>query len=76
MKTDLNIQMDVIDGLSWEFLLNDDKIDVAVNSGIVTLTGMVDSHSKKKLAEEAAWRAPEVDHVENNIIVNNDITSF
>ncbi len=46
--------MDVINGLSWEYLLNDDEIDVAVKNGIVTLTGTVDSDSKKKLAEDAA----------------------
>ena len=76
MKTDLNIQMDVINGLSWEYLLNDDEIDVAVKNGIVTLTGTVDSDSKKKLAEEAAWRATDVGQVENNIEVNKDVTSL
>ena len=49
-------------------------IDVAVKNGIVTLTGTVDSDSKKKLAEEAAWRATNVGQVENNIEVNKDVT--
>jgi hypothetical protein len=52
--------MDVIDGLSWEYLLNDDEIDVAVKSGIFTLTGTVDSDSKnsllkKQLGELLMW---------------------
>ena len=52
--------MDVIDGLSWEYLLNDDEIDVAVKSGIVALTGTVDSDSKnsllkKQLGELLMW---------------------
>ncbi len=54
MKSDLEIQRDVMDELSWEPYLNASEIGVAVKNGIVTLSGMVDNYSKKLTAERAA----------------------
>ena len=47
MKSDLQIQRDVMDELKWEPYLNASQIGVAVNNCIVTLSGQVDSYSKK-----------------------------
>lgn len=54
MKSDNQIQKDVMDQLKWEPLLNASEIGVAVRNGIVTLSGQVDSLYKKRCAEEAA----------------------
>ena len=54
MKTDSEIQNDVMEELKWEPLLNATEIGVAVKNGIVTLSGTVDTFRKKVAAEEAA----------------------
>lgn len=54
MKTDLQIQNDVMDELKWEPYVNSSEIGVAVKNGVVTLSGMVDSFSKKIAIEKAA----------------------
>lgn len=54
MKTDLEIQQDVINELKWKPLLNASEIGVAVKNGVVTLSGTVDTYSKKNEAEAAA----------------------
>ncbi|QHS55342.1 BON domain-containing protein [Mucilaginibacter sp. 14171R-50] len=54
MKTDIQIQKDVMDELKWQPFLNSSEIGVAVKHGIVTLSGIVDSFSKKLSAERAA----------------------
>ncbi len=52
MKTDMEIQKDVIEQLKWEPFLNSSQIGVAVKNGVVTLSGQVDTYSKKILAEK------------------------
>ncbi|TAL57734.1 MAG: BON domain-containing protein [Bacteroidetes bacterium] len=54
MKTDAEIQKDVMEELRWEPLLNASEIGVAVKNGIVTLSGTVDTYGKKVAAEDAA----------------------
>jgi osmotically-inducible protein OsmY len=54
MKTNEELQKDVQDAIKWEPLLNAAEIGVTVKDGIVTLTGNVDSYSKKSEAEDAA----------------------
>lgn len=54
MKTDIQIQKDVMDELRWTPLLNSSEIGVAVKDGVVTLSGIVDTYSKKMEAEKAA----------------------
>jgi osmotically-inducible protein OsmY len=56
MKTDDQIKRDVMDELLWEPLLLASEIGVAVKSGVVTLSGIVDSYAKKLSAERAAKR--------------------
>ncbi|HEU5365785.1 MAG TPA: BON domain-containing protein, partial [Hanamia sp.] len=54
MKTDYEIQQDVMEELKWEPFLKASEVGVAVKNGIVTLAGHVDSYSKKLAAENAA----------------------
>lgn len=69
MKTDLDIQKDVMDELNWELLLNANEIGVAVKDGVVTLTGTVDSYSKKMVAEKAVKKVIGVKAVAEEIEV-------
>lgn len=69
MKSDLLIQADVMDQLKWEPGLNAAEIGVAVKHGIVTLSGIVDSYSKKIIAEEAAKKIAGVKAVAEDIQV-------
>lgn len=54
MKTDVQIQNDVMDEIKWEPFLKSSEIGVAVKHGIVTLSGIVDAYPKKLAAENAA----------------------
>jgi osmotically-inducible protein OsmY len=56
MKTDTELQQDVMGELKWEPTLKAAEIGVAVKDGIVTLSGHVDSYAKKLVAERAAAR--------------------
>ena len=69
MKTDAKIKLDVQDELSWEPSIDETKIGVAVDEGIVTLSGEVDSFSKKLAAEKAAKRVSGVKGVAEDIVV-------
>jgi osmotically-inducible protein OsmY len=53
MKTDLQLQSDVMDQLKFDPLLNSAQIGVAVKNGVVTLSGYVDTYYKKIKAEDA-----------------------
>ena len=54
IKSNENLQKDVQDAIKWEPLLSAAEIGVIVKDGVVTLTGSVDSYSKKLEAETAA----------------------
>jgi len=54
MKTDTELQRDVIDELKWEPTVSEKEIGIAVKDGVVTLTGFVDSYAQKYAAERAA----------------------
>lgn len=51
MKTDTQLQQDIVAELKWEPAINADNIGVIVNDGVVTLNGRVDSFSEKWDAE-------------------------
>lgn len=67
MKTDIEIQKDVMDELKWEPSITAPEIGVAVKNGIVTLSGTVDSYLKKLAAEAAAKRVAGVKAVAEDI---------
>ena len=56
MKTDTELQQDVMNELKWEPTLKSAEIGIAVKDGVVTLSGYVDSYVKKLVAERAAAR--------------------
>lgn len=56
MKTDQQLQQDVITELAWEPSVTSTKIGVEVKDGVVTLAGHVDSYIEKWEAQRAAQR--------------------
>jgi osmotically-inducible protein OsmY len=67
--TDEQIQLDVLEELKWDARVRPNEIGVAVKNGIVTLTGGVDTYTKKWAAEDAAHRVRGVKAVANDIEV-------
>lgn len=68
-RTDTDIQSDAIAELKWEPRVQPNEIGVTVKDGVVTLTGWVDSYTKKWAAEEAVRRVRGVKAVANDIEV-------
>ncbi len=68
-RTDEQIQKDVLAELKWDARVQPNEIGVVVKDGVVTLTGWVDSYSKKWAAEDAAHRVRGVKAVANDIEV-------
>ncbi len=68
-RTDEEIQRDVLEELKWDARVQPNEVGVSVKDGIVTLTGWVDSFTKKWAAEEAAKRVRGVNAVANDIEV-------
>src|SRR4030081_2264096 len=68
-RTDAQIQTDVLAEFKWEPRLLPNEIGVIVKDGIVTLTGWVDSYTKRWAAEDAAHRVRGVKAVANDIEV-------
>jgi len=56
MFQDKSLQEDVIRELDWEPVVRSTEIGVGVKDGIVTLSGVVDSHAVKRAVEKAAAR--------------------
>lgn len=56
MKTDAQLQQDVMYELKWEPSIKAAEIGVGVKDGVVTLSGYIDSYHKKWAAERAAER--------------------
>ena len=69
VRSDEDIQRDVLDEIAWDAQLQPNEIGVMVTDGVVTLTGWVDSFTKKWAAERAAWRVRGVVAVANDIEV-------
>jgi osmotically-inducible protein OsmY len=75
IRTDDQIQLDVLDELKWDARVQPNEIGVAVKDGIVTLLGWVDSYTKRWAAEEAAHRVRGVKAVVNDIAVRLPVSS-
>jgi osmotically-inducible protein OsmY len=69
IKSDAEIQQDVIRELRWDTRVKETDVGVEVDRGIVTLTGTVDSYAKKLAAREAAHRVKGVLDVADDIEV-------
>ncbi len=69
MKTDAQLQRDVMNELQWEPTVHAAEIGVAVKDGVVTLSGDVDSYAKRWAAERAVKRVSGVKAVAEEIKV-------
>jgi osmotically-inducible protein OsmY len=69
MRTDAQIQQDVIDQIKWNPQLNAFEIGVAVKNGVVTLSGQVDTYLKKLEAEKEARKVVGVKAIAEDIHV-------
>jgi osmotically-inducible protein OsmY len=67
--TDERIQQAVLEELKWEARVHPNEIGVAVQDGVVTLTGWVNSLPKRTAADKAAHRVHGVRAVANDIEV-------
>src|SRR4051812_16435392 len=69
MKSDIELQRDVLHELAWEPSVDAAHIGVSVKDGVVTLTGHVPSYAEKYAAERAAKRVQGVRAVANELDV-------
>jgi len=69
MKTDNQLQQDVMAELEWEPSVPSSRIGVEVKDGVVTLTGEVDSYVEKWNAERATQRVAGVKALAINLQV-------
>jgi osmotically-inducible protein OsmY len=56
MKTDSDLKKDVLAELLWDPLVPEAKVGVAVNEGVVTLSGHLDTYAEKVAAKRAVER--------------------
>src|SRR3981189_1885182 len=75
IRSDHQIQMDVLEELKWDARVQPNEVGVAVKDGIVTLLGWVDSYTKRWAAEEAAHRVRGVRAVVNEIEIRLPVSS-
>ena len=68
-KSDIEIQREVYQELSWDSRVDRSDIGVQVDGGIVTLTGSVDSYAHRIAARDAARRVVGVLDVADNVQV-------
>lgn len=69
MKSDRQLQQDVLDELRWEPSIREKEIGVTVHDGVVTLQGVVESYAQKISAERAAARVSGVKAVAEELKV-------
>lgn len=69
MKTDSQLQRDVMDELVWEPRVDHAHIGVAAKNGAVTLSGFVSNYAQKLAAEKATKRVQGVRAIAEEIQV-------
>lgn len=69
MKTDLQLQQDILAELRWDPQVQEKDIAVAVREGVVTLSGKVDSYAQRIAAEHDVERVSGVQAIANEIEV-------
>lgn len=70
MKTDTQLQNDVMAELKWDPSINAAQIGVEVKNGVVTLSGHVDKYTEKWAAEKAAQKVTGVKALAVELDVN------
>jgi osmotically-inducible protein OsmY len=73
MKSDLQLHKDVIEELQWDPRVNESEIGVSVKSGVVTLSGTVETFAQKYAAERAVERVAGVRAVAEELRVRPTI---
>ena len=69
MKTDAQLQREVLDELAWDPRIDHAGIGVAVHNGVVTFSGFVGDYSQKEVVESIARRIVGVKGIAEEIIV-------
>ena len=69
MKTDSQLQCDVMDELAWDPSIDHAHIGVAAKGGVVTLSGFVSNYAQKMTAEHAAERVKGVQGIAEELKV-------
>lgn len=69
MKSDIELQRDVMDEILWDPILHAAEIGVIVKQGVVTLVGAVKNYAEKVAAEQAAKRVKEVKTVITDLCI-------
>ena len=72
MKNNTELEQDVREEIKWSPILKDAEIGVTAKDGVITLTGAVDSYTKKLAAEDAAKRVKGVKAVAEEIRVESN----
>ena len=67
MKTDVQLQKDVMEELKWEPCVTASEIGVSAANGVVTLNGTVPTYAEKWAAERAAQRVAGVKAIAEEI---------
>lgn len=70
MRTDAQLQADVLEELKWEPSVRETDVGVSVKDGIVTLSGYVESYAEKYAAERAAERVSGVRAIADDLRVH------
>lgn len=69
MKTDSQLQHDVMEELRWDPMVDHTEIGVSASAGVVTLSGIVHSFSQKDAAERATKRVRGVKAIAEELTV-------
>jgi len=69
MRTDFELNRDVMAELTWDPSIRNEDIAVAVHEGVVTLAGVVDSFAQRIAAERAVQRVKGVKALANDLTV-------
>jgi osmotically-inducible protein OsmY len=70
-KPDWQIREDVKSQLFWSPFVDEDKVNVTVDNGIVTLTGKVDTYSERQSAEDNAYEGGAKDVINDLTVTYN-----
>jgi osmotically-inducible protein OsmY len=70
MKSDKQLQQDVMDDLRWDPSIDASKVGVTCTNGVITLTGVVPSYFQKQNTERIVKRVAGVRAVANDIEVH------
>ncbi|HEU4455370.1 MAG TPA: BON domain-containing protein, partial [Longimicrobium sp.] len=69
MRTETELQRDVLDELRWEPSIDANEVGVTVHEGVVTLAGRIGSFAEKDAAQRAVQRVAGVKAVANDLEV-------